>query len=89
MKLITPTELSRIIEQETGEPFSRQAVHKSLDEGMNHYNYDIAREYWADEILKRPTRPRCQLAKFFKVDKFLSRLYSDYNELANCRFNGC
>ena len=34
MNLITPTELARIIEQQTGEPFTRQAVHKAIDEGL-------------------------------------------------------
>lgn len=33
MNLITPTELARIIAEKTGEPFTRQAVHKSIDEG--------------------------------------------------------
>lgn len=33
MNLITPTKLARIISEKTGEPFTRQAVHKSLDEG--------------------------------------------------------
>ena len=34
MNLITPTELARLIEQQTGEPFTRQAVHKAIDEGI-------------------------------------------------------
>lgn len=34
MNLITPTELARLIESETGEPFTRQAVHKAIDEGI-------------------------------------------------------
>ena len=34
MNLISPTELARIIEQQTGEPFTRQAVHKAIDEGL-------------------------------------------------------
>ena len=34
MNLITPTELARIIEQQTGEPFTRQAVHKAINEGL-------------------------------------------------------
>jgi len=34
MNLITPTELARIIEQQTGEPFTRQAVHKAIAEGI-------------------------------------------------------
>ena len=33
MNLISPTELARIIEQQTGEPFTRQAVHKAITEG--------------------------------------------------------
>ena len=34
MNLISPTELARIIEQQTGEPFTRQAVHKAIAEGI-------------------------------------------------------
>lgn len=34
MNLITPTELARLIEQQTGKPFTRQAVHKAIDEGI-------------------------------------------------------
>ena len=34
MNLISPTELARIIEQQTGEPFTRQAVHKAITEGL-------------------------------------------------------
>ena len=34
MNLISPTELARIIEQQTGEPFTRQAVHKAIAEGL-------------------------------------------------------
>ena len=34
MNLITPTELARLIEQQTGEPFTRQAVHKAIAEGI-------------------------------------------------------
>lgn len=34
MNLISPTELARIIENQTGEPFTRQAVHKAIDEGL-------------------------------------------------------
>ena len=34
MSLISPTELARIIEQQTGEPFTRQAVHKAIAEGI-------------------------------------------------------
>lgn len=34
MNLINPTELARIIEQQTGEPFTRQAVHKAIAEGI-------------------------------------------------------
>jgi len=34
MNLITPTELARLIEQQTGKPFTRQAVHKAIDEGL-------------------------------------------------------
>ena len=34
MNLISPTELARIIEQQTGEPFTRQAVHKAISEGL-------------------------------------------------------
>lgn len=33
MNLVTPTELARLIESETGEPFTRQAVHKAIAEG--------------------------------------------------------
>lgn len=33
MKLITQSELAKIISEKTGEPFSRQAVNKSLEEG--------------------------------------------------------
>ena len=34
MNLISPTELARIIAQRTGEPFTRQAVHKAISEGL-------------------------------------------------------
>jgi acyl-CoA reductase-like NAD-dependent aldehyde dehydrogenase len=34
MNLVNPTELARIIEQQTGEPFTRQAVHKAIAEGI-------------------------------------------------------
>ena len=34
MNLISPTEFARIIENETGEPFTRQAVHKAIAEGI-------------------------------------------------------
>mgnify|MGYP001468075546 FL=1 len=34
MNLISPTELARIIAQRTGEPFTRQAVHKAINEGL-------------------------------------------------------
>jgi len=34
MNLISPTELARIIAQQTGEPFTRQAVHKAIAEGI-------------------------------------------------------
>ena len=34
MNLVTPTELARIIESHTGEPFTRQAVHKAINEGL-------------------------------------------------------
>lgn len=34
MNLISPTELSRIIEKQSGEPFTRQAVHKAIDQGL-------------------------------------------------------
>jgi hypothetical protein len=34
MNLVTPTELARIIESHTGEPFTRQAVHKAIAEGI-------------------------------------------------------
>ena len=34
MNLVTPTELARLIESETGEPFTRQAVHKAINEGL-------------------------------------------------------
>ena len=34
MNLISPTELARIIENQTGEPFTRQAVHKAISEGL-------------------------------------------------------
>lgn len=33
MNLVTPTELARLIESETGEQFTRQAVHKAIAEG--------------------------------------------------------
>jgi len=34
MNLISPTELARIIAQQIGQPFSRQAVHKAMKEGI-------------------------------------------------------
>ena len=34
MNLVSPTEFARIIENETGEPFTRQAVHKAMKEGI-------------------------------------------------------
>ena len=34
MNLISPTELARIITEKSGEPFSRQAVHKAIAEGL-------------------------------------------------------
>ena len=34
MNLVSPTEFARIIENETGEPFTRQAVHKAISEGL-------------------------------------------------------